>query len=310
MFRRFTIYVLALAGLNSFAGTFRVATYNVENYLDQPTESRRFVKSDEARAKIRESLRALNPDVLALEEMGTTNALLELRAALKADGCDFPFWEHVQGFDTNIHVAVLSKFPFVARHPHTNDSFLLDGRRFRVSRGFAEVEIQADKNFTFTLIAAHLKSRRPVPDADEAELRLQEAKILRGIVDEHFKTNPDARIVVLGDFNDVKSSASTREVIGHGKFKLADTRPAERNGDTAPNPNPRYEPRNVTWTHYYGLEDTYSRIDYVLISSGLSSHWVKKDTYIPTVANWGVGSDHRPIVAAFSTEGSTLKTSE
>ena len=39
----------------------------------------------------------MNPDVLALEEMGTTNALLELRASLKADGLDFPFWEHISG---------------------------------------------------------------------------------------------------------------------------------------------------------------------------------------------------------------------
>jgi hypothetical protein len=69
----------------SAAGTFRVATYNVENYLDQPTESRHLVKSAEARAKIRESIKAMNPDVLAFEEMGTTNALLELRASLKAE---------------------------------------------------------------------------------------------------------------------------------------------------------------------------------------------------------------------------------
>ena len=129
---------------------------------------------------------------------------------------------------------MLSKFPIVARHPHTNENFLLDGRRFRVSRGFAEVDIQAATNFTFTLIAAHLKSRRPVPEADEAEERLGEAKILRGIVDEHFKANPNAKLIVLGDFNDVKDSDPTKEIIGRGKFKLTDTRPAERNGDNAP----------------------------------------------------------------------------
>ena len=177
MLKRFSFSLVSLTfalfcSISFAAETFRVATYNVENYLDQPTESRPHVKSAEAKAKVRESIRALNPDVLALEEMGSTNALLELRASLKADGLDFPYWEHVQGFDTNIHVAVLSKLPIVARHPHTNDFFLLDGRRFRVSRGFAEVDIQAATNFTFTLIAAHLKSRRPVPEADEAELRL------------------------------------------------------------------------------------------------------------------------------------------
>ena len=128
--------------------------------------------------------------------------------------------------------------------------------------------IQVTTNFTFTLIAAHLKSRRPVPEADEAELRLEEAKVLRGIVDEHFKANPDAKLIVLGDFNDVKDSDSTKAVIGRGKFKLIDTRPAERNGDNAPNEIPRFEPRNITWTHYYGKEDTYSRIDYILLSPG------------------------------------------
>src|SRR5258708_7672342 len=191
------LILLFLGASNLAAEHFRVATYNLENYLDQPTETRSKVKSPEAKAKIRESISALNPDVIALEEMGTTNALLELRSSLRADGVDFPYWEHVAGADSNIHVAVLSKFPIIARHPHTMDNFLLDGRRFRVSRGFAEVDIRARTNFTFTLIAAHLKSRRPVPQADEAELRLQEAKVLRGIIDEHFKADPNVKLIVL-----------------------------------------------------------------------------------------------------------------
>src|SRR3954464_14956609 len=104
-----TALALLLISLTSLhAETFRVAAYNVENYLDQPTETRRFVKSAEAKAKIRESIRAMKPDVIAFEEMGSTNALLELRASLKDEGLDFPYWEHVSGFDTNIHVAVLS----------------------------------------------------------------------------------------------------------------------------------------------------------------------------------------------------------
>src|SRR5213083_892839 len=116
--------VLAQSRPSLAAGTFSVATYNLENYLDEPAGGRR-PKSEAARAKIRESLRALKPDVLAVQEMGSTNALLELRASLKSEGLDYPYWEHVAGFDTNIHVAVLSKFPFAARHPHTTDVFLL-----------------------------------------------------------------------------------------------------------------------------------------------------------------------------------------
>ena len=298
-------HFLALALLCSpafGADTFRVATYNVENYLDQPTESRPQPKSAAAKAKVRECIRALNPDVLALEEMGGLSALMELRGSLKTEGLDFPYWEWVSGQDTNIHVAVLSKLPIVARQPHTNEVFLLDGRRFRVSRGFAELDIQAAPDFTFTLIAAHLKSRRAVPEANEAELRLAEAKILRGIVDRDLTAHPNARLMVLGDFNDVKDSDSTREIMGRGRFKLVDTRPAERNGDNAPAEKPWFEPRNVTWTHYYGKEDTYSRVDYILLSSSLARDWVKKETYVLTTPNWGIASDHRPIVATFESK--------
>jgi len=284
------------------AETFRVATYNVANYLDQPTESRRFTKSAAAKAKIRESILAMKPDVIAFEEMGSPSALQELRGSLKAEGLDFPHWEHVTGYDTNIHVAVLSRFPIVARHPHTNDNFLLSGRRFQVSRGFAEVDIKVNDNYTFTLLAAHLKSRRPVPEADEAELRMEEAKLLRAKVDVLLAANPDANVVVLGDFNDTKDSKSTKAVISHGKHKLVDTRPAERNGDNLPNPNPAWEPMNITWTHFYGKEDTYSRIDYIMLSPGMAREWVTNESYVVTIPNWGLGSDHRPIMATFSTD--------
>ena len=302
--------LFALAALATCVGTvrcadaptrFRVATYNVENYLDQPSGTRP-MKTAEGKAKVRESLRALNADVVAFQEMGSTNALLELRASLKAEGLDYPHWEHVAGWDTNIHVAVLSKFPITARRPHTNDSYLLLGRRFRVSRGFAEVDLQVTGSYSFTLITAHLKSRRLVPEGDEAEMREQEALLLREYVDARLKANPNTNLVVLGDFNDTKDAKSTRALLGRGRTSLVDTRPAERNGDNQPNPNPRWDPRNITWTYYYAKEDTYSRFDYLLLSPGMAREWNKEETYVLAIANWAVGSDHRPIVAGFVAE--------
>jgi endonuclease/exonuclease/phosphatase family metal-dependent hydrolase len=283
------------------ADTVRVAAYNVENYLLQPTDTRPG-KSPEARAKVRETIRAMHPDVLALEEIGSTNALLELRDSLKADGLDLPYWECVNGYDTNIHVAVLSRFPFTARRPHEDDTFLLDGRRFQTSRGFAELDVQVTPSFTFTLLAAHLKSRRTAVEADESDLRLQEARCLRQHIDARFAADPDAPLVVLGDFNDTCNSRPVKELIGRGKYRLVDLRPAEHNGDDQPNPeNPRFSPRTITWTHYYGVDETYSRIDYILASPSMARRVVKEETYIPTIANWGIGSDHRPVMAMFST---------
>lgn len=298
------LFGLALFGtVATAAEPFRIAAYNLENYLDQPTETRKNIKSDEAKAKIRESILAIKPDVIAFEEMGEVSALLELRDSLKKAGLDLPNYEHVRGFDTNIFVAVLSKFPIVARNSHTNANFLLNGRRFRVSRGFTDVDIKVNDHYQFTLLGAHLKSRRPIPDADEGELRLEEAKLLREIVSQKLAADPKANLVVLGDFNDTYNTTGVKEIVGLGKNKLVDTRPAERNGDNKPNPtNPRYSPRNITWTHYYGVEDSYSRIDYLMLSPGMAREWVTNETYIPTIANWGVGSDHRPIVATFAAE--------
>jgi endonuclease/exonuclease/phosphatase family metal-dependent hydrolase len=294
------ILLIFCADFSGQAAVIHIATYNLENYFDAPVGTR-LAKSSEAKAKILEVLSEVKPDVIAFQEMGSTNVLLDLRTSLKSVGLDFPHWEHITGHDTNIHVAILSRFPFTARRPHTNENFLLGGRRFQVSRGFAEVDVQVNANYSFTLITAHLKSRRSVPEADEADLREQEAIKLRELINMRLTANPNVNLVVLGDFNDIKDSRSTKLLIGKGKSELFDTRPAEKNGDNS-NINTRLEPRNITWTHYYGKEDTYSRIDYILISAGMKREWLPDENYIATTPNWGVASDHRCIVAGFSPE--------
>lgn len=283
------------------ASLIRIATYNVENYLDQPTATRPHAKSATAKAKVCESIQAMRPDVLALQEMGGTNELLTLRDALQAGGQTFPFWALGGGADTNIHVAVLSKLPILAHPAHTNDYYLLDGRRLAVRREFVELELKAGANFTFTLLVAHLKSRLPTPEADQAVERQAEARVLRHLIDTRLAREPDAKLVVLGDFNDTRDSGTLKELIGRGQHRLWDTRPAERNGDTARSEPPYFEPRDVAWTYFYGKEDTYSRIDYILLSPALKRLWRREETYIPAVPNWGVASDHRPIVAGFET---------
>ncbi len=280
------------------ADTFSVATYNLENYLDEAPGSRH-PKTAAAKAKIREMIRAMKPDVLAVQEIGGTNSLLELRASLAAEGLNYPHWSYVTGFDTNIHVAVLSRFPFLACRPHTNEGFLLNGRRFRVSRGFAEVDVQVNSDYKFTLINAHLKSRREVPQADEADLREQEAAILREIIDARLRADPNLNLLVLGDLNDVKSSGPIRTIIGRGKNALIDTRPAEKNGELPSGAQAFAAPRDITWTYYFSKDDTYSRIDYLLLSRAMAREWRSDATYVLGLPGWGIASDHRPIIAAF-----------
>lgn len=278
--------------------TFRVATYNVEGYLEQTTQIRR-AKTSEAKRKVRESICAMHPDIIALQEVGGTNALLELRDSLKNEGLDLPYWEYVSAYDTNVHIAVLSRFPFSAHRSLKSENFLLGGRRFHVGRGFAELDIQVNAHYTFTLIAAHLKSKRPVPGGDEAELRLEEARLLRERIDARLAAAPDMNLLVLGDFNDTPDSPSTRAIVGRYRNRLVDTRPAERQGSGGSAEISEKDARRVTWTHFYAKDDTYSRIDFLLLSRGMAREWKTNETYVLSLPDWGQASDHRPITALF-----------
>ncbi|MFM8878227.1 MAG: endonuclease/exonuclease/phosphatase family protein [Verrucomicrobiota bacterium] len=298
----FRLLIASLLGsllLTAETPRFKVVTYNVENYLVERSGTRA-PKPEAARRKVVEMLKTLRPDVLALQEIGTTNALLELQSRLRQAGVDLPHWEHVSGYDTNIFVAILSRFPITARRPHSQESFLLEGRRFRTSRGLLEVDLEAGPNYRFTLFTAHLKSKRAIGAADEAEMREQEARVLRRLVEARLAADPKANVLVCGDFNDTKDSPALKALLGRSSQRpLVDTRPVERNGDQAAPENPRWDPRHVSWTHFYGKEDSYSRIDYILLSTGMAREWRREGSFLPTVPDWGVGSDHRPVLCEF-----------
>jgi exonuclease III len=51
------------------------------------------------------------------------------------------------------------------------------------------------------------------------------------------------------------------------------------------------------------VEDTYARIDYILASPAMARRVVRAQTYIPALANWGLASDHRPVLATFTVTG-------
>ncbi len=276
---------------------FTIATWNLENYLDQPTPQRP-AKSTEAKSAVHASLLELRADIIALQEIGGTNSLHELRDALKRGGSDYPYWEHVVARDDEIHLAVLSRFPISARRPHANEAFLLEGRRFFVKRGFAEIDIRIGTNYQFTLLAAHLKSKRPIANADEATLRLHEARLLRRRVDTLLSANPDINLVVLGDFNDLDDSPPIKLILGYKDNRvLFDTRPRE-----LAIPSSSSMGKNTTWTYHYAREKSFSRFDYILLSAGMKRECSLESARILTRSDWRKASDHRPILVMFTAE--------
>ncbi len=105
-----------LSGSVFAAQTFTIATYNVDTYLDQPVaiHAAACQNGPEAKAKVCDMIGAMNPDVIALEEMGIDQCVARSARLAQSEGRGFsPCGVHVDGADTNIHVAVLSKFPIV-----------------------------------------------------------------------------------------------------------------------------------------------------------------------------------------------------
>jgi endonuclease/exonuclease/phosphatase family metal-dependent hydrolase len=299
---RFILIFLATAGALVVADTFTVASFNVENYFLRPFGSRK-AKPAVCRAKVCDAILKIKPDVLALQEVGRRAALDELVAGLKAKGLSYPHVEWVQGPDPAIHLVVLSRFPIEARRTHSEVQYLLDRQRFQVSRGFGEVTIRVNANYKFILLNAHLKSKRPVPRASQAAMRLNEARELRRIIEARLKADPNANLLVAGDLNDTLDQPPIRTLLGSKAPKLVDLRPFERNGDRAPHPqSAKFIPRRVAWTSFYRKEDSYSRFDYLIASPGMNRELRRAGTYVQAMADWGLASDHRPVVASFFAE--------
>lgn len=284
--------LVALLCLGASAAPFTVATYNLEFYVDAPTLGNP-PKTAESRKFVRASIKRLNPDVIGLAEVGSPAALQELQRSLAAEGLQFPHSEYLQGADTNLHLAFLSRLPIVSRNPHTNESFLYQGRRFHVLRGFGEIEVAAARDERVTLLSAHLKSRRQMAEADQQGVREAEAAMLREQIDAFFQRQPRGKLVVLGDFNDDVSSRTVRTILGKGKTRLFDPRPAEQNGDSLA--DARGEPRRIYWTHYFARDEIYARIDYILVSPNLREAVNPRGSYVLAMPDWGMASDHRPV---------------
>jgi endonuclease/exonuclease/phosphatase family metal-dependent hydrolase len=281
------LFVFALCALR--AETLTVATYNVENYvaanrLVDGVYREGYPKPEEAKAALRAVIRSLDADVLALQEIGPRPYLEELRRDLASEGCDYPHAEWIEAADTDRHVAVLSRRAFKAVKGHADLTFAYFGKEERVKRGLLEARFDAAGG-ELALFVVHLKSRFTdrADDPKSALRRAGEAVAVRDRVLAIFPEPEKARFLVVGDFNDAPASRPLRALSVRGKTAIADILAAA-------------DSRGETWTHFYRKEDSYSRVDYVLVSPGLRPAVVGGAATIFDSADTRVASDHRPVV--------------
>jgi len=271
------------------AETLTIATYNIENYTaaDRMTEAgyrQNYPKPETAKQALRAVLRALNADVLVLQEMGPRPYLEELRHDLRAEGLDYPNASLLEAADDARHVAVLAKRPFKSVTPHTELDFKYFDGRERVKRGVFEVVLPTSAG-DVTLWAVHLKSRftdRP-DDPNSALRRAGEAVAIRDFILKRHPAPQTARFAVLGDFNDVKTSRPIRAFLERGKTAITELLAAA-------------DSRGEAWTWVYGKEDSYERTDFILVSPGLKPFVREGAARICDRPETRAASDHRPVV--------------
>ena len=261
--------------------------YNLKNYLTMHRYSDGKVsyksKPEEEIQALVETILSARPDILGVCEIGQPSDLHDLQSRLEAEGLPLMHSHRVNGSDKDRALAILSRFPIVSTHVPEKQTFLIEGGRFRISRGILDTTIQLpDKELR--LLGVHLKSKRPVKQADQALIRRNESLLLRQHIEDILNTKPETMLCVYGDFNDTKRSKAVSAIRGrtnsraHMKIiELTDT-------------------RGESWTHHWKHEDIYSRIDYVMVNERLDPFIDKSSSKLLDPSDWELASDHRAML--------------
>lgn len=263
--------------------------WNVRNYsLDpQPDNAGKPGKTADAADAVAETIAKISPDIVGLCEIGSRRDLANLALRLERKGLALPHSAWVEGPDEQRHLALLSRFPIVETAHDTRSEFTIGGRTHRVQRGFLDCTVGIRPGFGLRVLGAHLKSRRIVPDFDQADFRRQESLLLRRRIGEILENDPATPLLVFGDMNDTKNSPVVAGLLGRAGSPgaLAPLAMTDKNGDA--------------WTYHWAQTDEYSRVDYVMVSRALRPLIDRRRSRIHMDRGWQSASDHRPLVVTF-----------
>jgi endonuclease/exonuclease/phosphatase family metal-dependent hydrolase len=256
-----------------------VLSYNLNNYATK--QSRRDDKAYAATARI---IAAVDPDIMVLSEIAGDAGVARLQADLAAAGRQYPYATVVNAADANRKLAVLARFvPVRVAHDITS-TYQIKERTQPVKRGFAHCVFRFANDYELHIVGAHLKSK-VFNSLGQTDMRRYEARQLRYHVDTILKSDAGANVLVVGDLNDSPNSSSINTLMkrraGAGK-RLYDLRPVDET--------------KASWTHIWWKADSYSRHDYTLVSFGLLPEVDFEGSIIPTVPDWSISSDHRPLI--------------
>lgn len=267
-----------------------VCQYNVRNYVNsRPAgEGQKYATRAKPPVEVEALVRIIkeiNADILGVCEMGPPDRFDDFKQRLAEANLGYTDFEYVQAADEERHLALLSRFPIIARKSAANVGYEINGKVEKVRRGFLDVTVQVTPDYRLRLVGAHLKSKLPSLEG-EALVRRHEAQQLRKHLDAILLAEPQTNLVCYGDFNDTKDQPMFSEITGvrGTPTYMADMWAKDSLGDR--------------WTHYWKTADLYSRIDYLLVSPALYREVVKEKSTVYRGPDWEVASDHRAVYAS------------
>jgi len=269
----------------------RFLSYNLKNYLAMTIYGREGKKStrdkpEEEKQAVVNIIASTKPDILGVCEIGTTDDLIDLQTRLKTKGIDLPYSHHTGGHDKTRKLALLSAYPIQNTNSQSDLSYRLNGRDLIIRRGILDVTLDLPIGRTH-FIGVHWKSKREIEIADQALIRLNEAKLTRQHAEAIMAKEPDSHLIVYGDFNDNRRTPAVKIIKGPYRSQnyLEDLM--------------LHDSRGQYWTHYWDHQHQYARLDYVLVSKKLKKQVDFKKSYILDPSEWKNASDHRPLLTVF-----------
>ena len=198
---------------DAVTGNYRVATFNVKRLFDTVCESgacgfdeyEALLSPDELDARaieIADAIRALDADVISLQEI-ETQACLDALLVHIGDLMPYGVLGEI-GTTASVDVAVLSKTPIetVLRHRADEPLALADGTVTTFARELLEVHVRSPQGTEVVVVAAHFKSK----SNDQPARRLAEARTAARILGDVSTASPSALVMLAGDLNDTPGS--------------------------------------------------------------------------------------------------------
>jgi len=228
-----------------------VGTYNIKDFIDErnpainlPQKNGRppvGPKSEKEQKAAAEMIRAMNADVVTLQEVQDMK-ILDKFVDTHLPG-QYPYRALVDAHDPRgIDVACISKYPITNVVSHKDDRFPIpeENRTGTFKRDMLRVDLDV-KGIPFTVYTVHLKAQSGGDRADH--WRLGEAQEMRQIALREMGRYPSRRYVVTGDFNDTQRSPALQPLLSqdssdwHLNNALAGKDPAAVNTHPSGRPN-------------------------------------------------------------------------